>query len=205
MFIPVLGVFSGAIWLKEAIHWQDWAAVALMVVAIASVLWPTRRGHHRLDQEAQLAIDTAKTLERNDLRIGLREPQRCGFLLGGRAQFLREDLRAHRAALALHFVGEAEHGRDEILVALPRRHEGAAALDLVDEVVAHQVGQGLAHHDARDAELVAKLGFGWQLGADGQHALQDLQADRIAELGPQRGLGVAVEHGRQGVVGTVHF
>jgi drug/metabolite transporter (DMT)-like permease len=43
MFIPVLGVFSGAIWLKEAIHWQDWAAVALMVVAIASVLWPTRQ------------------------------------------------------------------------------------------------------------------------------------------------------------------
>jgi drug/metabolite transporter (DMT)-like permease len=42
MFIPVLGVFSGAIWLKEAIHWQDWAAVALMVVAIGSVLWPTR-------------------------------------------------------------------------------------------------------------------------------------------------------------------
>jgi drug/metabolite transporter (DMT)-like permease len=42
MFIPVLGVFSGALWLKEALHWQDWAAVVLMVVAIASVLWPAR-------------------------------------------------------------------------------------------------------------------------------------------------------------------
>jgi drug/metabolite transporter (DMT)-like permease len=42
MFIPVLGVFSGALWLGEAVHWQDWAAVGLMVVAIASVLWPTR-------------------------------------------------------------------------------------------------------------------------------------------------------------------
>jgi drug/metabolite transporter (DMT)-like permease len=41
MFIPVLGVFSGAVWLREALHWQDWAAVALMVVAIASVLWPS--------------------------------------------------------------------------------------------------------------------------------------------------------------------
>ncbi len=41
MFIPVLGVFSGALWLGEVLHWQDWAAVALMVVAIASVLWPT--------------------------------------------------------------------------------------------------------------------------------------------------------------------
>jgi drug/metabolite transporter (DMT)-like permease len=42
MMIPVLGVFSGALWLKEAVHWQDWSAVALMVVAIASVLWPAR-------------------------------------------------------------------------------------------------------------------------------------------------------------------
>jgi drug/metabolite transporter (DMT)-like permease len=42
MFIPVLGVFSGALWLGEVLHWQDWAAVVLMVVAIASVLWPVR-------------------------------------------------------------------------------------------------------------------------------------------------------------------
>jgi drug/metabolite transporter (DMT)-like permease len=40
MFIPVLGVFSGALWLGEQLHWQDWAAIALIVVAIASVLWP---------------------------------------------------------------------------------------------------------------------------------------------------------------------
>ena len=42
MLIPVLGVFSGAVWLNEVLHWQDWAAVVLMVVAIASVLWPAR-------------------------------------------------------------------------------------------------------------------------------------------------------------------
>jgi drug/metabolite transporter (DMT)-like permease len=42
MFIPVLGVFSGALWLGEVLHWQDWTAVVLMVVAIASVLWPAR-------------------------------------------------------------------------------------------------------------------------------------------------------------------
>jgi drug/metabolite transporter (DMT)-like permease len=42
MFIPILGVFSGAWWLQEKLHWQDWAAVALIVVAIASVLWPSR-------------------------------------------------------------------------------------------------------------------------------------------------------------------
>lgn len=43
MMIPVLGVFSGAVWLGERLHWQDGAAVLLMVVAIASVLWPARR------------------------------------------------------------------------------------------------------------------------------------------------------------------
>jgi drug/metabolite transporter (DMT)-like permease len=42
MFIPVVGVFTGAFWLKEVLHWQDYAAVLLMVVAIASVLWPAR-------------------------------------------------------------------------------------------------------------------------------------------------------------------
>lgn len=43
MFIPVLGVFSGALWLGEQVYWQDWTAVVLMMVAIASVLWPTAR------------------------------------------------------------------------------------------------------------------------------------------------------------------
>jgi drug/metabolite transporter (DMT)-like permease len=42
MMIPILGVFSGALWLGEKLFWQDWAAVALMVVAIASVLWPKK-------------------------------------------------------------------------------------------------------------------------------------------------------------------
>jgi drug/metabolite transporter (DMT)-like permease len=44
MMIPVLGVATGAIWLSEALHWQDYTAVGLMVVAIASVLWPGRAG-----------------------------------------------------------------------------------------------------------------------------------------------------------------
>jgi drug/metabolite transporter (DMT)-like permease len=43
MLIPVLGVFSGAFFLNEALHWQDWAAIVLIVLAIASVLWPA--GH----------------------------------------------------------------------------------------------------------------------------------------------------------------
>lgn len=42
MLIPVLGVFSGAVWLSEVLHWQDWAAVGLMVSSIAAVLWPKR-------------------------------------------------------------------------------------------------------------------------------------------------------------------
>lgn len=42
MFIPILGVFVGAVWLGEALHWQDYVAVVLMVIAIATVLWPAR-------------------------------------------------------------------------------------------------------------------------------------------------------------------
>lgn len=42
MFIPVIGVFSGALWLGEVLHWQDWTAVALIALAIATVLWPAR-------------------------------------------------------------------------------------------------------------------------------------------------------------------
>jgi len=42
MLIPVIGVFSGALWLGEVLHWQDYAAVGLMMLAIASVLLPAR-------------------------------------------------------------------------------------------------------------------------------------------------------------------
>lgn len=45
MMIPILGVFSGARFLGEVLHWQDWAAMVLMVVAIASVLMPSRGVH----------------------------------------------------------------------------------------------------------------------------------------------------------------
>ncbi|MEY3253075.1 MAG: hypothetical protein RL227_2048 [Pseudomonadota bacterium] len=38
MLIPVLGVFSGAVLLGESVHGTDWAAVALIVLAIALVL-----------------------------------------------------------------------------------------------------------------------------------------------------------------------
>eukprot|EP01031_Cornospumella_fuschlensis_P022554 gene22554-27524_t len=43
MLIPVLGVFSGAVWLGEVLHWQDWAAVGLMTASIAFVLWPAQK------------------------------------------------------------------------------------------------------------------------------------------------------------------
>ena len=42
MLIPVLGVFSGAVGLGEVLHWQDGAAVGLMMLSIAAVLWPRR-------------------------------------------------------------------------------------------------------------------------------------------------------------------
>jgi drug/metabolite transporter (DMT)-like permease len=40
MLIPVLGTLSGAVWLKEELHWQDGAAIVLLLVAIAAVMWP---------------------------------------------------------------------------------------------------------------------------------------------------------------------
>lgn len=43
MLIPVLGTFSGAWFLGEPLHWQDFAAMVLMVVAIAAVLLPGLR------------------------------------------------------------------------------------------------------------------------------------------------------------------
>jgi drug/metabolite transporter (DMT)-like permease len=47
MMIPVLGVVSGALWLDETLHWQDYAAMALLLAAIASVLWPAARPAQR--------------------------------------------------------------------------------------------------------------------------------------------------------------
>jgi len=43
MLVPVLGTLSGAWWLHEQLHWQDGAAIALLLVAIAAVMWPARR------------------------------------------------------------------------------------------------------------------------------------------------------------------
>ena len=42
MLIPVLGTVSGAWWLHEQLHWQDGAAIVLVLVAIASVMLPAR-------------------------------------------------------------------------------------------------------------------------------------------------------------------
>ncbi len=47
MLIPVIGVFSGTLWLGEVLHWQDWGAVCLIVLSIASALWPTRHAERQ--------------------------------------------------------------------------------------------------------------------------------------------------------------
>lgn len=43
LLVPVVGVFSGVIVLGERPHWQDYAALVLVGLAIASVLLPERR------------------------------------------------------------------------------------------------------------------------------------------------------------------
>ena len=47
MLIPVLGTLTGAWWLDERLHWQDGAAIVLMLVAIAAVMWPARAATQR--------------------------------------------------------------------------------------------------------------------------------------------------------------
>jgi len=43
MMTPVVGVFSGALVLGETPHWQDYAALVLVVAALATVLLPSRK------------------------------------------------------------------------------------------------------------------------------------------------------------------
>jgi drug/metabolite transporter (DMT)-like permease len=43
MMIPVIGVFSGMLLLGENPHWQDYAALVLVVASLATVLLPPRR------------------------------------------------------------------------------------------------------------------------------------------------------------------
>jgi len=59
MLIPVLGTASGAWWLSERLHWQDFAAMLLMLVAIASVLWP-RRGSSDTGPEPDAELKAAE-------------------------------------------------------------------------------------------------------------------------------------------------
>jgi len=51
MMIPILAVFSGALALHEMLHWQDWAATALVAIAIGSVLWPSPKSPSVTSQE----------------------------------------------------------------------------------------------------------------------------------------------------------
>jgi drug/metabolite transporter (DMT)-like permease len=47
MMIPVLGVFSGAWLLGETPHWQDYAAMALILAAMSTVLLKPRQSAHK--------------------------------------------------------------------------------------------------------------------------------------------------------------
>jgi drug/metabolite transporter (DMT)-like permease len=42
MMIPVLGVFSGMWILGEQPHWQDYVALALILLSLTTVLLPAR-------------------------------------------------------------------------------------------------------------------------------------------------------------------
>lgn len=44
MAIPLVGTLSATFIVGEVPHWQDWLAMGFVMMAIASVLWPTRPG-----------------------------------------------------------------------------------------------------------------------------------------------------------------
>lgn len=52
MMIPVLGVFSGAWWLNEQLHWQDFTSMLLILVAMSTVLLKPRRDGDAADSKA---------------------------------------------------------------------------------------------------------------------------------------------------------
>ena len=104
-------------------------------------------GHGGFDQQTQLSIDAAQALEGDDV-VAFLQFQRARLLCRGRAQSLLQHLCAHGQSLAGHFIGEAEHGGDEVLVAFACGHKCALTTDLVDQAAADQIGQRLAHHDA---------------------------------------------------------
>jgi drug/metabolite transporter (DMT)-like permease len=43
MAIPLVGTLSATVIVGEVPHWQDWLAMAFVMLAIASVLWPARK------------------------------------------------------------------------------------------------------------------------------------------------------------------
>jgi drug/metabolite transporter (DMT)-like permease len=43
MAIPLVGTLSATVITGEMPHWQDWSAMVFVMVAIASVLWPTKQ------------------------------------------------------------------------------------------------------------------------------------------------------------------
>ena len=43
--VVVLMMLFLALWLGEVLYWQDWTAVALIALAIGTVLWPARPAH----------------------------------------------------------------------------------------------------------------------------------------------------------------
>ena len=135
MMIPVLGVFSGAVWLREPVHWQDWTAVVLMMVAIGSVLlWIA------VVDELASAADLVKG------KLGGRPVavvRGLGHLLvpaGGASEPCARDL-VRDAATALTPAGALAHGVANALVAALGTAEGENATN-IQLHVQHLLAQG---------------------------------------------------------------
>ena len=118
-------------------------------------------------------------------------------------------LRGQAGGLGLDADAQLEHGdhvaqRGELLRRQPERRriaqaddEGADAVPRLHQARGLQLGDGLAHHGAADAELGHELGLGGQLVAGRQPAVADAVAQRFHQFQRQAARPAPQQFGRR--------
>ena len=123
MMIPVLGTFRGAWLLNEALHWQDFAAMALMVVAIAAVLLRPAAGAAVVTSASGAAgrwYGSLKPKAAQDL--GLARFHRRGLVVGLVVVALRVQRAVHQQVRVVRLQRDAQRLR---LAARPPARTGS--------------------------------------------------------------------------------
>jgi hypothetical protein len=127
--------------------------------------------------------------KRIDRRAG-RQAQGQRLFRRDRALGLADPFAARRAPARDHVLGEGRQLGEALLD--PGGHEGARALATGQQALADQAVQGLAHGDARDAELLGHVAFGRQGVVGREDLLLDGFAQRALQLLVERRVILAV-------------